>query len=106
MVRQGGLTGYGSSGKSGDRSSSSSSSTRRAWLGADEETSERRQCMELARVGGDGAAREITMWHARVATEKSRARGAQEVRGCTGGEGRGETVDYPILVCSAVRVAV
>jgi len=53
-----------------------------------------------------GAAREITVWHARVATEKSRARGAQEVRGCTGGEGRGETVDYPILVCSAVRVAV
>ena len=66
--------------------------------------------MEMARVGGDGGGegghRVARMWQARVATEKSRARGAQEVRGCTGGEGRGETVDYPILVCSAVRVAV
>ena len=100
MVRQGGLTGYGSSGKSGDRSSSSSSSTRRAWLGADEETSERRQCMGLARVGGDGGGE----GDHRVASPCGN--GEEPGSGCTGGEGRGETVDYPILVCSAVRVAV
>jgi hypothetical protein len=81
MARQGGLTGYGSSGKSGDRSSSSSSSTRRAWLGADEETSERRQCMGLARVGGDGGGE----GDHRVACPCGN--GEEPGSGCTGGEG-------------------
>ena len=77
---------------------------RRVWLGADEETNERtvgRLCMETVR-GGDGGGDGGT---STSPCGMPVGDGDEMGSGRTGGEGGGETIDDPILVCSAVRVA-